>query len=80
MPVHAYRCDCGRTADVLVKGSIEPQTCDDAPRDFAGCARAGVLTRQVSAPYIGRAGVGGRSEPAPQGCDHCNDPGNCGEA
>ena len=80
MPVYAYHCSCGRSADVLVKGPREPQTCDDVPRDFTGCSGAGTLTRQLSAPYIGKAGVGGRSEPAPQGCDHCNDPESCGDA
>lgn len=79
MPVFAYQCSCGRTADILVKGGHAPQTCDDAPRDFAGCAAAGVLTRKLSSPYIGKGGTG-PAERAPAGCDHCNDPESFGEA
>jgi hypothetical protein len=76
MPVFAYRCDCGRTVDVLVRGGREPATCDDVP-ELAGCATAGTLTKQLSAPYVGSSGGTGASE-APATCGHCgNAPGSC---
>jgi predicted nucleic acid-binding Zn ribbon protein len=80
MPIYTYRCACGKTADVLVRGS-EPVTCDDVPELIGVCAEPGVLTKQLSAPYIGRASGGGGS-PAPSAgegqCGHCgNAPGSC---
>ena len=86
MPIYAYRCACGKTADVLVRAS-EPTCCDDA-REFAGaCGQAGgaagTLTRLLSAPYVGRSnGGGGRSAaPAEAECGACGmAPGSGGES
>ena len=83
MPIYAYRCACGKTADVLVRGR-EPQTCDDVPELAGLCAEPGALARMITAPYVGKGGAGGGRAPAVEPgatCGHCgNVPGSCGEA
>jgi len=78
MPIYAYRCACGKTADVLVRGR-EPSSCDDVPELSGLCAEAGALSRVVTAPYIGKGGTTSRSTPASgESCGHCgNAPGSC---
>ena len=83
MPIYAYRCSCGKTADVLVRGR-EPQTCDDVAELSGFCAEAGALSRMITAPYIGKGGAtrsGGAGAPTPsagESCGHCgNTPGSC---
>ncbi|MES2640568.1 MAG: hypothetical protein V4850_13830 [Myxococcota bacterium] len=83
MPIYAYRCACGKTADVLVRG-LEPQSCDDVP-ELSGatgiCASPGTLSRMVTAPYVGKGGStggGGASPSAGESCGHCgNAPNSC---
>jgi hypothetical protein len=80
MPIYAYRCACGKTADVLVRGR-EPSTCDDVPELSGLCADAGALSRVVTAPYIGKGGGGGSGRATPasgESCGHCGSvPGSC---
>lgn len=81
MPIYTYRCACGKTADVLVRGR-EPETCDDVPELSGLCAEPGVLTRGITAAYVGKGGGGrGSSSPSPsagESCGHCgNTPGSC---
>ncbi|MDP2313272.1 MAG: hypothetical protein Q8P41_10230 [Pseudomonadota bacterium] len=80
MPIYAYRCACGKTADVLVRG-LEPQTCDDVPELSGLCAEPGLLSRTVTAPYVGRGASGGGGGASPsmgESCGHCgNTPGSC---
>jgi hypothetical protein len=86
VPIHAYRCACGKQADVLVRaGAREPRTCDEASAfscwgDATGTP--GALTRMVSAAHVGTAGARDRVREAPSegaGCDHCNgEPTVCG--
>lgn len=83
MPLYTYRCACGESADVLVRGR-EPASCDEV-RELAGrCqdtsqACGGRLTRQLSAPYVGRGGGAERAPAAdPSNCGHCGmTPGSC---
>lgn len=91
MPIYTYRCDCGKTADVLVRGGHEPLSCDEVPELSDGCTCAagspthGKLTKLLSAPYIasGAAAVAGRDcgpggAPEPGMCGHCGTaPGSC---
>jgi predicted nucleic acid-binding Zn ribbon protein len=79
MPIYAYRCTCGKIADVLVRGA-EPTCCDDVPELSGTCASPGKLVKLLSAPYVGRASGGGASAPADTGsCGHCGmTPGSCG--
>jgi hypothetical protein len=77
MPIYAYRCTCGKEADVLVRNGREPVRSDDA-KEFQ-CCENGVLTRLLSAPWVGSSS-GGRAEPmaAAPSCGHCgNAPGSC---
>jgi len=83
MPLYEYKCECGRTMDVLVRGGREPGTCDDAVEASGWCPRGGKLTKMLSAPSIGRAGQAmydlstGKQVDAGQ-CGHCGqDPGSC---
>lgn len=78
MPMYTYRCSCGKSADVLVRGR-EPTSCDEV-RELAGaCDGTGTLSRQLSAPYVARGGATSRpSTEAPSPCDHCSNPGACG--
>lgn len=82
MPIYAYRCACGKTADVLVRGR-EPRSCDDVP-ELSGptgiCATPGTLSRMVTAPYVGKGGSGGggATPSAGESCGHCgNAPNSC---
>lgn len=80
MPIYAYRCACGKTADVLVRGR-EPASCDDVA-EFGGlCASPGALTRQLSAPYVSKTGsTSTPSRQQPGDCGHCGmTPGSCGD-
>jgi hypothetical protein len=80
MPIHTYRCACGRSADVLVRSGREPSTCDDVPGEFGFCAAPQSLTRQLAAPYVGRA-VPGAAARETETCGHCGStPGSCGDA
>lgn len=84
MPVYEYRCECGKTMDVLVRGA-EPATCGDAMEAADWCARGGRLARQLSAPYIGSGGGGsvynshtGAEVSGADSCGHCGQaPGSC---
>ncbi|MEN9787510.1 MAG: hypothetical protein RLZZ299_2774 [Pseudomonadota bacterium] len=77
MPIHTYRCACGRSADVLVRGERVLRTCDDAPNEFGFCAAPQALTRQLTAPYVGRA-VPGAASRERETCGHCGSvPGSC---
>lgn len=81
MPIHTYRCDCGRSADVLVRGGRTPRTCDDVPAEFGFCAQPQALTRELSAPYVGRAAAAGTGLSEREACGHCgNTPGSCSDA
>lgn len=83
MPIYAYRCACGKTADVLVRGR-EPQSCDDVPELSGSClsessSGPGALSRMITAPYVGRGGSISESGPAAgESCGHCgNTPSSC---
>lgn len=85
MPVYEYRCECGKTMDVLVRGGAEPTTCADAMEASDWCGRGGRLARQISAPYVASAAAWGfRSDTgeavrADTSCGHCGSvPGSCG--
>lgn len=77
MPVYGYRCECGKTVDVLVRSGREPQLCDEVnERGFICEAGGGRLSRQLSAPYVGTGTKGGAAEADP--CSHCGStPGSC---
>jgi len=79
MPIFGYRCECGRTADVLVRNGREPATCDDIAELSGLCKAPGAVARQLSAPYVATsASSGQRSAPDPS-CGHCGKiPGSCG--
>lgn len=85
MPIYAYRCTCGKTTDVLVRGR-EPTTCDDVPALMGRCDSPGALTKLLSAPYVGRSGGAlaaadraCETVSAGEGCGHCGmTPGSCG--
>lgn len=85
MPIYEYRCECGKSMDVLVRGGKEPGTCDDALEASGWCSRGGKLARQLSAPNIGKGGGGamydlstGRQVDANANCGHCGmTPGSC---
>ncbi len=77
MPIFAYKCSCGKTADVLVRGR-EPADCDDVPELAGRCATPGTLSRVVTAAYLGRGGTTSRSSPEqPADCGHCGAPDSC---
>lgn len=90
MPIYSYRCACGKTADVLVRGR-EPTSCDEVPELHDGCSCAhdtphhGKLTKLLTAPYIpsGARPIAGTdcgpSGPAEPGmCGGCGmTPGSC---
>ncbi len=74
MPIYAYRCACGKSADVLVRSGREPRTCDEVP-ELALCTEAGALSRRLTAAYVGSSG--GKSAPDPT-CGACGStPGSC---
>lgn len=81
MPIYAYQCpSCGKSADVLVRGS-EPTSTDDVPELFACCDQSGPLVKLLSAPYVGRGGATSVSSRAaePATCGSCGmAPGSCG--
>lgn len=80
MPIYTYRCECGKQADVLVRGGREPQTCEDVPELIGHCETTGALTRALTAPYVGsgRSSRGSAEREMPAGCAHCpNAPGSC---
>lgn len=80
MPIYAYRCDCGKTADVLVRGGREPTSCDDVPELSGLCESPGQLSRMLTAAYVAKSGATSRpSAEAPADCGHCGmTPGSCG--
>jgi len=77
MPIYEYRCECGKTLDVLVRGGREPQSCDESRDRSLDCAGNGRLSRMLSAAAVGRSGGGSKtSEPAL--CGACGSiPGSC---
>lgn len=78
MPIYAYRCECGKTADVLVRSGLEPSSCDDVPELSGMCASPGRLSRQLTAAYVAKGGATSKSSPDPT-CGHCGStPGSCG--
>ncbi len=78
MPIYAYRCACGKTADVLVRG-LEPTSCDDVPELAGRCESPGKLTRLLSAPYVAKSGsTSTPSASEAPSCGHCGmAPGSC---
>ncbi len=79
MPIHAYRCACGKQADVLVRSGREPMTCDEASAFGCMAEPPGDLTRMVSAGHVGASGPGVRQRETEAGnCGHCGmTPGSC---
>lgn len=77
MPVHTFRCACGKQADVLVRpGRRPPSTCDEVG-EFGFCAAPGALTQALSAPFIASGATGPKSAPDST-CGHCGQvPGSC---
>jgi len=87
MPVYEYRCECGKRMDVLVRGK-EPATCSDAAEASDWCDRNGSLSRQLSAPWVGKGGGGGSfynshtgaEVSASESCGSCGRaPGSCAD-
>lgn len=82
MPVYEYQCECGKRMDVLVRGT-EPTSCADANEASDWCMRGGALSRQLSAPYVGKGSAGpaynsSTGAPAEASCGHCGEvPGSC---
>jgi hypothetical protein len=85
MPIHAFRCACGKQADVLLRGGgRDPATCDEIPafQCWGGAdGQPGALTRMVSAAHVGSAAAAGarpREVVEGGGCEHCATPEACG--
>ncbi len=78
MPMYEYRCDCGKTFDVLVRRGREPLTCDETADRSLSCAGTGRLSRLLSAVNVGNAANQGSGDPAPGGgCGACGAPESC---
>lgn len=84
MPMYEYRCECGKTMDVLVRNGREPGSCLDAESESGWCNRGGALTRMLSAPAIAKGGKSmydlstGQRVDASAECGHCGStPGSC---
>lgn len=76
MPMYEYRCDCGKTFEVLVRGGREPLTCDETSDRSLACAGEGRLSRMLSVINVGGPATG--RDPAPAGCGACGrEQGSC---